>query len=187
MKLLIVILVALATQAHGLRPQGATIIDISRRNYEVQQDEMWSIVNNTNLQKHDIQEKLYTRYKKFIDTNWTARYDEYQFSGLRRYYEYSLVEEEIFRIQSLWDAFKKFIQNQFVTENFSELAGSEFADTVFHDKHLAINKSLENIYLIMVKQGFYYKVSGVAKIVFFSKLCVNSKIWIFFSLFLGSS
>lgn len=163
MKVILILLAACAATICAIRPQGATLIDLSRSIYESEQHDMWNIVNNANIKKHDVQEKLYTRYKKYIDANWTERYNEYGFNGLKRYYEYSLVEEEILRIQSLWDAFRKFIQNQFVTENFNELAGSEFADTVFHDNKLAINKSLENIYLIMVRQGFYYKVSGVIK------------------------
>lgn len=154
---------SLTSTTYAIRPRGASPVDLSRAIYEKQQDDMWSIVKNTNLQKHDIQEKMYTRYKSLIDSNWTDRYDEYKFINLKRYYEWNLVEKEVLSIQSLWDEFKKFIQNQFVTENFSELAGTEFADTVFHDKHLAINNSLETIYLSMVTQGFYYKASGVRR------------------------
>uniref|UniRef100_A0A336KP84 CSON013308 protein n=1 Tax=Culicoides sonorensis TaxID=179676 RepID=A0A336KP84_CULSO len=161
-----IIITLLVIQTHALKPKGATEIDIERTRYLQLQNDMWTLLNvdsNANINKHDVQEKLYTVYRDLAVSNWTDRYKETDFGFLQRFYEWNLVQKDLFAIQTLWDAFKTFLANQFTTSDFNELAGVDFTDTVFHDKQLTMNGSLDGIYRIMVKQGFYYKAALEAK------------------------
>lgn len=146
----------------GYIPKGITAVDLSRDIYHKQQDDLWKAINNKNMRKADVQDRLYATYKSLTEQNWTARIDENSFPILRRFYEWNLLEKDIYKIQGMWDEFRNFIQTQYVTENFNELAAIDFTDTVFHDKQLTNNVSLENIHMIMVKQNLYYKVAIVS-------------------------
>lgn len=145
-----------------IKPKGASETDLIRAQYLKLQDDIWALVNKEDIPKHDVQESLYSTYRDLTISNWTTRYNEDQFKFLRRYYEWNVVEKDIMGIQSLWDAFRTFLANQFATEGFNELAGVDFADTVFHDQQLTMNNSLGSLHLTMVKQGFYYKVALVS-------------------------
>lgn len=145
-------------------PNGITETDLSRAIYQKQQDDLWRIINNKNMRKSDAQDRIYATYKSLTEQNWTARVDENSFPVLKRFYEWNLLEKDILQIQGMWDEFRNFIQTQYVTENFNELAAIDFTDTVFHDKQLTNNVSLENIHLIMVKQNLYYKVALVSSL-----------------------
>lgn len=155
--------VALATPTIAMRPKGATLLDLERARYLRLQDDMWALVDKGTLAKHDVEEKLYKTYRELAVANWTERYNENEFKFLQRFYEWNLVEKDLLGIESMWVAFKGFLTNQFTTNDFNELAAMDFADTVFHDKQLTIDGSLEGVYSIMVKQSFYYKATMVSE------------------------
>lgn len=157
-----IILTVFCLQTCAMRPKGATVIDLERAKYLKLQDDMWALVDKGTIAKHDVEEKLYTTFRELAVTNWTERYKEHDFEFLQRFYEWNLVEKDLMGIESLWVAFKSFLANQFTTNDFNELAGMDFADTVFHDKQLTMNASLDGVYRIMVKQGFYYKAAMVS-------------------------
>ncbi|XP_063707840.1 uncharacterized protein LOC134836578 isoform X2 [Culicoides brevitarsis] len=150
-------------QTWAVRIKGSTEIDIERAKYLKLQDDMWALVEQGTIQKHDIEEKLYSTFRDLATSNWTARYKENEFAFLQRFYEWNLVEKDLLGIEGLWGAFKHFLANQFTANDFNELAAMDFADTVFHDKQLTMNGSLDSVHRIMVKQGFYYKAAMEAK------------------------
>lgn len=158
-----VLLSVLSWQTLAIRVKGSTVIDVERAKYLALQDNLWEFVDKIGSKsKHDIEEHLYTTFRELAYSNWTERYSENAFGFLQRFYEWNLVEKDLLGIESLWNAFKAFLSNQFTTNDFNELAGMDFADTVFHDKQLTMNASLDGVYRIMVKQGFYYKAAMVS-------------------------
>lgn len=148
---------------HSLSNLGVTEVDLSRDLYQKQQDDLWKMIDSKFMRSSDAQDKIYASYKALTEQNWTARMDEQSFPILKRFYEWNILEQDVYKIQGMWDEFRNFIQTQYVTENFNELAAIDFTDTVFHDKQLTNNESLDNIHSIMVKQNLYYKVALVSK------------------------
>lgn len=163
LSVIVLILAIGALKSCALKVKGSTVIDLERARYTKVQDDMWALVDKAGSQpKHDIEETLYTTYRNLAVSNWTERYRENEFGFLQRFYEWNLVERDLLGIESLWVAFKAFLANQFTTNDFNELAGMDFADTVFHDTQLTMNASMDSIHQIMVKQGFYYKAAMVS-------------------------
>lgn len=155
------LLLIFVTFTNGIRPNGISDVDISREVYSNLQDDMWRVINSK-MRKTDAQDRVYATYKTLTERNWTERITDDSFPIMKRFYEWNLLEKDIYKIQGMWDEFRNFIQSQYVTENFNELAAIDFTETVFHDKQLTLNESLDQMHLIMVQQNLYYKTATVS-------------------------
>ena len=165
LELFIIITLTCLSVSHA-KVKGASPVDILRDTYQKQQDELWQYVNIRShrlADNQDAQDKVYAYYKNLTEQDWmSTRLDDDDFPIVRRFSEWFQHRDEIFKVQNLWDDFRKFIQTQYVTDNFNEVTAIDFTDTVFHNEQLTLNESLAKIHLIMVQQNLYYKVAIVS-------------------------
>jgi hypothetical protein len=149
-------------QAQSTAGMGATEIDYLRHDFLQLEQELWKIINNVRLSQSDRLEEAYRRFKDYISDRLTINYNEDVYLTLKRFYEWQLLEQEVLTLNNLFEAFKNFLSHQLASQ-FEELAALDFAETVLSDSKWPVNQTLEQIDLIMLKQGLYYKAATVSK------------------------
>lgn len=135
----------------------STSIDLSRAKYLDLELNLWNTIENVDqlnalkqiFQNHREYSQQYLSKKDIVPEG-----DE--FIVLQRFYEYQLLQDDLQTIDNLYQVYEQLLEKY--TNRFDELAILDFADVILFDERFPINKTLEQIENIMVKQALYYKV-----------------------------
>uniref|UniRef100_A0A1B0D3K4 Uncharacterized protein n=1 Tax=Phlebotomus papatasi TaxID=29031 RepID=A0A1B0D3K4_PHLPP len=154
--------------------KGCTVIDKLREYYLTIEDESWKIVNRGSGIYHPdkILHPIYKMYRMFALQNITQAMEDYELVSLDRIYEWKLLERDLMSVNNLFTVFRQELEKPLQNVgNFDELSATDFADTVFKDKHWPVPETFDQIENIMVNQGLYYKAMVEVK----DQVCSSQK------------
>ncbi|XP_055526442.1 uncharacterized protein LOC129719078 isoform X2 [Wyeomyia smithii] len=184
MKWFIVITVAVVAIARSpceaaRKLKGSTDVDSLRHRYFELESRAWTIVNQMDkvenqkeddqaLQRNIVLKELINIYSDFAnnDLGPAGTYDEDDYFILRRFYEWQLLEQDLINVHKLFDALRQFLKNKNklpADDADFKLASMDLADTVLGDPQFPVNATLNQIDLLMIRQGLYYKAQLEAK------------------------
>ncbi|XP_055710025.1 uncharacterized protein LOC129805843 isoform X2 [Phlebotomus papatasi] len=154
--------------------KGCTVIDKLREYYLTIEDESWKIVNRGSGIYHPdkILHPIYKMYRMFALQNITQAMEDYELVSLDRIYEWKLLERDLMSVNNLFTVFRQELEKPLQNVgSFDELSATDFADTVFKDKHWPVPETFDQIENIMVNQGLYYKAMVEVK----DQVCSSQK------------
>ncbi|XP_053681824.1 uncharacterized protein LOC128732574 [Sabethes cyaneus] len=159
--------------------KGSTDVDNLRHRYFELESRAWTIVNQIDkvdnqkeddqaLQRNIVLKELINIYSSFAndDLGPDGTYDEDDYFILKRFYEWQLLEQDLINVHKLFDALRQFLKNKNnlpADDADFKLASMDLADTVLGDPQFPVNATLEQIDMIMIRQGLYYKAQLEAK------------------------
>lgn len=153
--------------------KGVTSIDQMRYDYLKLEDQAWKIVLNNTLPEKTKISSIYEIYNVIAKDKLKGQYVESDYLILKRFYEWSILEEDLINIHQLFEAFRRIIENQMnindnnigsdydvptnTLNNDNKRVDLDFTETILNDNKWPVNKTYEQIYDILIKQGLYYR------------------------------
>lgn len=154
--------------------KGVTTIDQMRYDYLKLEDQAWKIVLNNTLSEKTKISSIYEIYNIIAKDKLKGQYVESDYLILKRFYEWSILEEDLINIHQLFEAFRRIIENQMnlndsnnigldydvpsnALNNDNKRVDLDFTETILNDNKWPVNKTYEQIYDILIKQGLYYR------------------------------
>lgn len=153
--------------------KGVTSIDQMRYDYLKLEDQAWKIVLNNTLPEKTKISSIYEIYNVIAKDKLKGQYVESDYIILKRFYEWSILEEDLINIHQLFEAFRRIIENQMnindnnigsdydvptnTLNNDNKRVDLDFTETILNDNKWPVNKTYEQIYDILIKQGLYYR------------------------------
>lgn len=153
--------------------KGVTSIDQMRYDYLKLEDQAWKIVLNNTLSEKTKISSIYEIYNVIAKDKLKGQYVESDYLILKRFYEWSILEEDLINIHQLFEAFRRIIENQMnindnnigsdydvptnTLNNDNKRVDLDFTETILNDNKWPVNKTYEQIYDILIKQGLYYR------------------------------
>ena len=135
-----------------------TTIDVYRAKYIKTEQDLWR-KTETIENKVDSLKLIFETHRNFnaeFLNNASHLVDSNEFIVLDRLYEWKEVQRDLILINSIFDVFTTLLGK--FKDTFDELETNDFILTVIYDRDVAVDKTLESIENIMVKQALYYKV-----------------------------
>lgn len=150
-----------------------------RAAYELVQSKSWRLIEQQYLisgqlsdnAKAKIVKELFTYHHQYV-ADHLSKYERENkdhlqtvFPDFNHFYEWTHVQGHINATISLFDVFRLYlaetVENSVGAADQNGLGAKDFAETVLYDTKLQIAKAFEDIHLIMVGQGLYYKMAMV--------------------------
>lgn len=140
--------------------QKASSIDVYRSQYMQLEAELWSIVEN-GVDQASVLNHVLRQHKAFANSNLTTQIpNENDFFLFESIFEWKTLKDDLMPIRSLYDSFLPILERN--AQNINSLELNDFAETTLAESD-QINRTIESMDNLMVKQGTYYKVMLVCE------------------------